>query len=76
MIVPRSMIVVLDTDLAKHLGQLSIMAHPSTAFRLTVKTASNGGTKAEQELLCSSWSACRQALTQLQVGVLARALDM
>jgi hypothetical protein len=51
------------------MGQLSIIAHPSTAFRLTVKATSKDGTEVvEEALLCSAWSACRQVLKQLHVG--------
>lgn len=35
--------VVLDPDLEMHLLQASMLAHPSTAFLLTVKMTSNAG---------------------------------
>jgi hypothetical protein len=38
------MAVVLDPDFEAHLLQASILAHPSTAFRLMVKTTSKAGT--------------------------------
>jgi hypothetical protein len=76
MIVPRSMVVMLEPVLERHMGQFSIIAHPSTAFRLTVKTTSKDGIDVvDDELLCNAWRASRQVLKQLHVGDLAMVLD-
>lgn len=54
-----------EPDLFIHLEQLSIAAHPSTAFRFTERTKSKGG-EVGDEALCRAWRDCKQAVKQVQ----------
>lgn len=61
------MVVVLDPDLEKQSLQASIVAHPSTAFRLMVKVVSNAdANRVVMEWLWRAWRDWRQVVKQLQ----------
>jgi hypothetical protein len=70
--VPKSMVLRLESVWELHIGQLSVVEHVSIAFWLMVKTTSKDEAEDTALKLHNVWSAWRQVLKQLQVAVLAK----
>src|SRR3569833_1165122 len=65
MTVASSMVAVCVPDRLMHLLHASMAAQPSTAFRFSESTRSNGG-DAGDEAKWSAWRDCRQTEKQVQ----------